>query len=174
MTTDILLHDFAVVERSGSAAVLSVQTAQKVRSFTKAFQNVVLVLLATAVSVPLLFLLWVVLSLSVWRLGRLRPYKVALDADNYKDFRLRFAKITALGLTLQPITQLDLSKRNWVVRSFLSQAVKAAIILQRHQAEMTKVLQKLDEPYGPISSGWQILTSDDRLGNRPKPYEYLV
>lgn len=135
MTASYPDNDFASIERSGTAAVLSIKAAWDIRVLLRSLGNVVVSFLAALVAIPLFLLLFGILCFSVWKLGRSKPFKEKLNANNYKDFRLHYEKISKLSNGLEPLISVDLSKKKWFARIFLRQAVKTARILLRHRTK---------------------------------------
>ncbi len=88
---------------------------------------------------------------------------VRMTAAEYKAFRLYFEALSALIPHLQK-----------VANSSEPLAAQAACLLLAQHSEMANTLKELDEPLGKLPNGWEILSSDVRWHNRPKPYQYLL
>lgn len=86
-----------------------------------------------------------------------------MTAAEYKAFRLYFEALSALLAHLQQ-----------VANSSEILAAQAARLLLAQHSDMAATLQALDEPLGALPDGWEVLSSDVRWHNRPKPYQYLL
>ncbi|MEO6759067.1 MAG: hypothetical protein ABIO24_06395 [Saprospiraceae bacterium] len=86
-----------------------------------------------------------------------------MTAAEYQAFRLYFEALSALLEYLQPVA--DGSE---------TLAAQAARLLIAQHSDMAATLQALDEPLGVLPDGWEVLSSDVRWHNRPKPYQYLL
>ena len=86
-----------------------------------------------------------------------------LTAAEYKAFRLYFEALSALIEHLQKVAD-----------SSETLAAQAARLLLDQHSEMAATLKALDEPLGVLPDGWEVLSSDVRWHNRPKPYQYLL
>ena len=81
-----------------------------------------------------------------------------MTAAEYKAFRLYFEALSALLEHLQR-----------VANSSEILAAQAARLLLAQHSDMAATLQALDEPLGALPDGWEVLSSDVRWHNRPKP-----
>lgn len=90
----------------------------------------------------------------------LSPQMVAAE---YKAFRHYFEALSALVEHLKKVTE-----------SGEKEAAQAARLLLDQHSEMAATLKALDQPLGTLPEGWEVLSSDVRWLNRPKPYQYLI
>ena len=86
-----------------------------------------------------------------------------MTAAEYKAFRLYFEALSALLGHLQQVAD-----------GTEPVAAQAARLLLAQHSNMAATLQALDEPLGALPDGWEVLSSDVRWYNRPKPYQYLL
>lgn len=86
-----------------------------------------------------------------------------MTAAEYKSFRLYFEALSALLAHLQQVAD-----------SIEPLAAQAARLLLAQHSNMAAALKVLDEPLSTLPKGWEVLSSDIRWQNRPKPYQYLL